>query len=429
LDDSTKNDNEELEEKAEKPKKKVIKLSDIDYSEEPDGTNEVNKIREEDSLNEEDLKWDPEAAVKKFKENADISPPPPSLDAGEYLNIKPRNNNVSKESFAAEDSPINDGNPDEEAFREEMKNYETRIPENDVPSHSSAPTPKPTPQKMTGARSVNIAAWLLLVLSAGLGIGLFLFLGENARLKEEVADFRSKAMANAEVAKKMVAEKQKIIQETAPLREESESIAKKLSYEQDVSAGLQKQNENLKTKIADSQKVLSGLQSEMQGYADEIKSFASEEIKYFQAYVQEKENTEKLNKSVEDLKSKMETLSGSFASIEDEYKKRETGYIYNMAFLYARSQMFDEAIQSFLQFLEMGGDDADVHYNLAIIYDQVKKDKYKAVKHYEKYLALNPQADDLYEITMRINSIKRTSSDPVSQNFKNFSVDLEGLKY
>ncbi|MCK5451303.1 MAG: tetratricopeptide repeat protein, partial [Candidatus Omnitrophica bacterium] len=77
-------------------------------------------------------------------------------------------------------------------------------------------------------------------------------------------------------------------------------------------------------------------------------------------------------------------------------------------------------------FLDLKGPNADIHYNLALIYDQVKKDAPKAIKHYKEYLRLNPDALDIYEIKMRIESLQRSpgtrNSNMLSMNNVNTNV-------
>jgi hypothetical protein len=44
--------------------------------------------------------------------------------------------------------------------------------------------------------------------------------------------------------------------------------------------------------------------------------------------------------------------------------------------------------------LDLSPDDADIHYNLAIVYDDHLQDDAKAVFHYSRYLDLRPNAAD-----------------------------------
>lgn len=67
---------------------------------------------------------------------------------------------------------------------------------------------------------------------------------------------------------------------------------------------------------------------------------------------------------------------------------------YNMASVYARDGKFAEAENEYLQALRIDPADADVHYNLGILYDDEMKQPEKAMVHYRRYLQLNPHGPD-----------------------------------
>jgi tetratricopeptide (TPR) repeat protein len=67
---------------------------------------------------------------------------------------------------------------------------------------------------------------------------------------------------------------------------------------------------------------------------------------------------------------------------------------YNMASVYAREGKFTEAENEYLQALRIDPTDADVHYNLGILYDDEMKQSEKAMVHYRRYLQLNPHGLD-----------------------------------
>ncbi len=67
---------------------------------------------------------------------------------------------------------------------------------------------------------------------------------------------------------------------------------------------------------------------------------------------------------------------------------------YNMASVYARDGKFAEAENEYLQALRIDPTDADVHYNLGILYDDEMKQPEKAMVHYRRYLQLNPHGPD-----------------------------------
>jgi len=75
-------------------------------------------------------------------------------------------------------------------------------------------------------------------------------------------------------------------------------------------------------------------------------------------------------------------------------KERKLAYHYNLGLSYDRSGQYKKAVSEYKKALEVAPDDADTHYNLAIIYDDCLKDKKKAIEHYRRYLQLRPDAKD-----------------------------------
>lgn len=67
---------------------------------------------------------------------------------------------------------------------------------------------------------------------------------------------------------------------------------------------------------------------------------------------------------------------------------------YNMAAGYAREGKFEAAEREYLRALRLNPMDADVHYNLGILYDDELKLPEKAMVHYRRYLKLNPHGPD-----------------------------------
>ncbi len=81
----------------------------------------------------------------------------------------------------------------------------------------------------------------------------------------------------------------------------------------------------------------------------------------------------------------------SFAQVTDGQKR---DMHYNMAAVYAKEGKYAEAEQEYLNALRFGPEDADIHYNLAILYDDDLKLYDKALAHYRRYLKLSPYSPD-----------------------------------
>ena len=91
--------------------------------------------------------------------------------------------------------------------------------------------------------------------------------------------------------------------------------------------------------------------------------------------------------------------------------------------------MYRDAVENFQKFLELSGDDANTYYNIAYIYEHGIKERKEAIKYYRKYLELEPESDDLYEVRLRISSLEREGTKEAPAVMKAFKIDLDKLKY
>lgn len=86
------------------------------------------------------------------------------------------------------------------------------------------------------------------------------------------------------------------------------------------------------------------------------------------------------------------------AEIEQVSKKDQRDLHFNMAAVYAKEGRYPEAKQAYLQALRVDPTDAGTHYNLAILYEDVLRDRRKAAMHYRAYLKLAPNAEDADDV-------------------------------
>lgn len=77
---------------------------------------------------------------------------------------------------------------------------------------------------------------------------------------------------------------------------------------------------------------------------------------------------------------------------------QEARFHYNCGVFAYKSEKWHLAMREFRLALKKDPQDADSHYNLAVIYDVVKKDRLKAIEHYKRYLELNPKAPDAIKV-------------------------------
>jgi len=71
---------------------------------------------------------------------------------------------------------------------------------------------------------------------------------------------------------------------------------------------------------------------------------------------------------------------------------------YNKAVAYNKLRMYREEEKEYKQCLKINPKDANVHYNLAILYDDRLNRNDKAVEHYKKYLVLHPSGEGVIQV-------------------------------
>ena len=87
-------------------------------------------------------------------------------------------------------------------------------------------------------------------------------------------------------------------------------------------------------------------------------------------------------------------LRQALASQEVRHQLELQRSYYNMGCVYKAARQFDRAEAEFLRALAIKPDDAGVHYNLGILYDDDLHRKDKARFHYQKFLELAPDDRD-----------------------------------
>lgn len=89
-----------------------------------------------------------------------------------------------------------------------------------------------------------------------------------------------------------------------------------------------------------------------------------------------------------------ELLERARTEVQQADNSEKLNMHYNMAVIYAKEGRAREAEEEYLKALRIDPSDADIHYNLGILYDQDLKRSDKAVNHYRRYLTLRPNAAD-----------------------------------
>lgn len=311
------------------------------------------------------------------------------------------------------------------------KPVETHREKVEIPGELRAESPKPITEQSIrvhqgpGIRPLIPVIFLLILVIGMLGITLVFYMFSNTDLKERLE-------SNAKVAKEIVASKEEVMEESKTFLGEIDRL--RADYISSTSRGdaLDKQVDSLKKELDNSREKYAKLQETIKEYAEEVRKLAAKRIGYYNAYVTEKENAKNLNNTISQIKEQLEDLRSSVASIDEEYKEKEATLIYDTALLYLEAGLFNKAVRTFENYVEAFPDDANAYYNLGYIHEKVIKDRKKAINHYTKYLELHPEAEDLYEVRMKIASLERSGTkEPLGEitGRKPIKINLDEIKY
>ena len=180
-------------------------------------------------------------------------------------------------------------------------------------------------------------------------------------------------------------EKENLFKENEKLKEEAVSFTNLTAKLQEEKKTLQEKIENFQKSIEENKRKLNECQVEL----GKLKKISEETL-------QGKES--QLSKENEDLRKKI-------SSIESTLKKERVLYHYNLGVAYTKANLFKEAIESYQKCLEFDPKMAETHYNLGLLYEDFKKDPEMAILHYQKYLELNPDAEDKEEVKKWIDRL------------------------
>lgn len=286
--------------------------------------------------------------------------------------------------------PLQKETPPEKDLKQEPKQEKIE------PSPALTSEEKPKPPKRQKIPFIYLLTGLLVIS----------FLA-NIFLYYNVSKLKRKTISSTKLVENVITDKEKASQEKEFLKKDNARLERELETAANTNEGLRRQNNTLKTELAKNKEKYSELEKTAKGYDEELKQLAVKRTGYYDAYLEEKENVNQLNLTIKNLQDKINNFGAEMGSVSDGFKEKEAKYVYDMAFLYVKANMFEQALDSFKKFIELHGEDADIHYNIAYIYEHIKKDKDKAIEHYQKYLMLKPDAEDLFEVKVKVSSMQR----------------------
>jgi len=274
-------------------------------------------------------------------------------------------------------------------------------------------------------KKVRPALPVIFILVALLSLSLF----SIALHRANTSNLQNRLVSNAEAVKDLAGSKEDLIKENIDLQDEVDRLRKELLTKSSQVEIHKRDADYYKKEIERQKEKYAELEKSLKDYADEIRALAVTRIGYYDAYKKQKNTTQKLTGTIENMQKQLVSLKSTMENINKETEQKESKRIYEQAFEYIDRGMFDKAVEAFEKYMDINGEDANIYYNLAYINEKVIKNRRKALEYYNKYLELKPEAEDLYEVKMKIASLKRVGTKEKKKSFANFKINLDSLKY
>jgi tetratricopeptide (TPR) repeat protein len=209
----------------------------------------------------------------------------------------------------------------------------------------------------------------------------------NAILREkmlEVEADRQRLSAAAEATAKRDAEQTQVISTETQARTTAEtSLTEALAREGEYKELI----ERLVPQVAELEKQVTSLVQEREDLTSRLRE-RDEDLSSLKVELERREHRLAKAERVAEVLEKART------EVVQAGDREKLNMHYNMASVYARESKFAEAENEYLQALRIDPTDADVHYNLGILYDDELKQPEKAAVHYRRYLQLTPHGPD-----------------------------------
>lgn len=232
--------------------------------------------------------------------------------------------------------------------------------------------------------------WMIIVVAAGI-IFVALTGGYFAVSRQRMAG----ELDQARIAS------QRFQEEVARIQAEKDSVSReKDKLEADTVSYLA-----LNTRLSDEkEKLLQKITEDQKKYQDTIVQLEVEAKK-----LQERQKQADAGFALEktSLAQEKKELLDRLQSLEREAAANQATFHYNLGVAFTKAKMYDEAIEAYEKSLTAQDTNADAHYNLGLLYENLRGNKSLAIKHYKRCLELNPKGKDAEEVSSWIQQMEQ----------------------
>ena len=182
---------------------------------------------------------------------------------------------------------------------------------------------------------------------------------------------------------------------------ERDEFVKEIRRVENLNKKYTKEIEDIRSLLSDKD---ADYQKRMQDLEDKLASQQDENSKKEVAQEQSQQTTQELEAKTNEMLSKGGDMDPQDVNFRQELAKAH----YNMGNIYFERGEYQRAVVEYYQAVDLIPNDPDTHYNLAFVSGEYLGDQETALKHYQWYLYLKPNADDAPAVKEKIIEAKFT---------------------
>jgi tetratricopeptide (TPR) repeat protein len=188
--------------------------------------------------------------------------------------------------------------------------------------------------------------------------------------------------------------------EFGPAADELRALVANAVQERDAALVLaREEGPNAVQRIVELEAALRGKQGEVDAGAtqlDAARQARDQALMARDTAIREREKiTATFDDSLELQREKIQEREATLMLAMAEARRQRITLAYNLGCVYKASKQFKKSEQEFLKALALAPDDAAIHFNLGVLYDDNLHLPAKARRHYERFIELAPQDDDV----------------------------------
>ncbi len=200
---------------------------------------------------------------------------------------------------------------------------------------------------------------------------------------------------------------------------EREEFVKEIRRVENLNKKYTQEIQDIRSLLADKD---ADYQKRMQDLEDKLAAQQDDSSKKEVTQEQSQATTQELEAKTNEMLSKGGDMDPQDQNFRAELAKAH----YNMGNIYFQRGEYQRAVVEYYQAVDLTPNDPDTHYNLAFVSGEYLGDQETALKHYQWYLYLKPDAADVDTVKEKIIqakfSLRSKIESPLEQNDGNFNL-------